>query len=372
MKNMGIKHFAIAIAVIVSLGFGGAFYFLAQGHTRAKSEPTFTIGGTPAANMPGSGKPITGEPIPKQKLLSSGYHVFQTFNNCAAAGLSIALSYYDVRVSQEKLAASLRPNNNPQGINDNKSTPPPELVAEVSKYGLDGYFRGGGDTETLKRILAAGYPVLIRTLLEPNEDFAHYRVVRGYDDNAGVFIQDDSYQGKDKRYTYAQFDAIWKPFNYAYVVLAEPKDKAKIEQILGDSAKGSWQKAVARATSELNKNPNDTLARFNLATAHFYLGDYERTIAEYEKAEPRLARRTMWYQMEPIDAYYRTGNYARVFSLSNKILNDGNLGYSELYLLKGMAYQKQGKLDLARTEFEKALLYNKNSVTAKAALASLQ
>ncbi|HYF10211.1 MAG TPA: C39 family peptidase [Candidatus Paceibacterota bacterium] len=374
IKDMGLKHFAIAVAVIASLGVGGAFYFLAQGQVRVKSEPTFTIGGTPASEMPGSGKTAAGGPLPKQKLLSSGYHVFQTFNNCAAAGLSIALSYYDIHISQEKLAAKLRPNNNLQGLDDDKSTPPQELAAEAQARGLVAYHRGGGDIDTLKRLLAAGHPVLIRTLLNSYEDFAHYRVVRGYDEARGVIIQDDSYQGKDKAYTYAEWNAIWKPFNYAYVVLASPKDKAEVEAALGESkdAKASWRKAIKIAEGELAKNPNDTKARFNLATASFYLGDYERTVAEFEKVEKSLARRTMWYQMEPIEAYSKLGNHARVFSLSDRILNDGNRGYSELYLLKGKSYQAQGKLDLARAEYEKALLYHKNSAAAKAALASLQ
>ncbi|MCE9644081.1 C39 family peptidase [Candidatus Parcubacteria bacterium] len=375
MQDMSFKQIAITLSVFLSLCFGGAFYFLAQGKERARSEPTFTIGGTPAAEMPGSGKPATsGGPLPKQKLLTSGYHVFQTFNNCAAAGLSIALSYYDINVSQEKLAAVLRPNNNLQGIDDDKSTPPPELAAEAERRGLVAYYRGGGDIDTLKRILAAGHPVLIRTLLNSTEDFAHYRVIRGYDDARGVIIQDDSYQGKDKAYTYAEFNAIWKPFNYAYVVMADPKDKASLDAALGESkdAKASWQKAIKIAESQLATNANDTKARFNLATAYYYLGDYARSVAEYEKVESKLARRTMWYQMEPIEAYYHVGNYARVFSLSDNILNDGNRAYSELYLFKGKSYQKQGKSDLARAEFEKALLYHKNLPAAKEALASLE
>jgi Tfp pilus assembly protein PilF len=48
-----------------------------------------------------------------------------------------------------------------------------------------------------------------------------------------------------------------------------------------------------------------------------------------------------------------------------------NVSYSELYLLRGEIYKERGQIDSARAEFEKALLYNKNSQSAKDALASI-
>src|SRR3989344_7520378 len=79
--------------------------------------------------------------LPAQMVLESDYHIFQTFNNCAPAALSMALSYYGVTVSQEKLAADLRPYNNLTGKNDDKSTPPEELAAKAEEYRLRTYYR---------------------------------------------------------------------------------------------------------------------------------------------------------------------------------------------------------------------------------------
>ena len=37
-----------------------------------------------------------------QKILQNDYHVFQSFNNCAPAALSMALSYFGIQKSQEE------------------------------------------------------------------------------------------------------------------------------------------------------------------------------------------------------------------------------------------------------------------------------
>ncbi len=311
--------------------------------------------------------------LPEKILLSSGYHVSQTFNNCAPAALSIALSYYDISVSQEILAKSLRPFNNLRGIDDDKSTPPQELAEEAEKYGLISYFRAGGDIETLKKILASGQPIIIRTLLNTNEDYAHYRVIRGYDERTKEIIQDDSYQGKDIRYTYEEFNKIWKPFNYAYLVIVKPEKKAEIEQVLGENLdpRLSWRKSRTIAKEQLMKNPGDTMARFNLSIAHYYLGNYKGATMELEKIGATLPRHTLWYQMEPIEAYFQIRNYDKVFKLTDGILNDKNKAYSELYILRGKSYMELQQSNLARAEFEKAVFYNINSKTAREALASL-
>src|SRR3989344_6952526 len=48
-------------------------------------------------------------PIQEAKVLAGGSHLFQTFNNCGPAVLSMALSYYGIDVSQQTLGKELRP-----------------------------------------------------------------------------------------------------------------------------------------------------------------------------------------------------------------------------------------------------------------------
>jgi tetratricopeptide (TPR) repeat protein len=62
------------------------------------------------------------------------------------------------------------------------------------------------------------------------------------------------------------------------------------------------------------------------------------------------------------------GDYERVFVLTDKILNNQNRAFSELYYMRGKIYQEQGQNELARAEFEKAVRYNRNFELARQAL----
>lgn len=119
------------------------------------------------------------------------------------------------------------------------------------------------------------------------------------------------------------------------------------------------------------QTPNDATARFNLSVAYYNIGNYQKSVEEFEKVESMLPFRTLWYQIEPVQAYYELGNYNRVFEITDQLLNNQNLAYEQAYLIRGKSYQKLGQMDLARQEFEKAVLYNSNLAEAKLALNSL-
>jgi len=299
---------------------------------------------------------------PQRKVLPTDYHIFQTFNNCGPAALSMALRFYGIHVSQEELGQALRPYQVPNGDNDDKSVTLDELAEKSKEYGFVPYHRPMGNPDLVKQFIANDMPIITRTWTKPNEDIGHYRVVKGYDETAGIFIQDDSLQNKNLEYTYADFNEIWKKFNYEYLVLV-PKDKVELaEQILRENsdAKTAWQNAVENSERELAQNPDDLYARFNLSVAFYNIGAYQKSVEEFEKVEKRLPFRTLWYQIEPILAYFELGNYQRVFSITDKVLNNYNRAFSELYFIRGEMYLKQGNTTAAKQEFEKAILYNRN------------
>ncbi|MFA6094413.1 MAG: peptidoglycan bridge formation glycyltransferase FemA/FemB family protein [Candidatus Paceibacterota bacterium] len=316
---------------------------------------------------------IAAAAIPEEKILSTDYHVFQTFNNCAPAALSMALSYYGILDSQEKIAQDLRPHNNSTGDNDDKSTPPQELADYVKQYGLIPYFRPHGNVDVLKQFLAKDIPVVVRTLLYEDKDYAHYRVIKGYDDVKQEFIQDDSLEGKNLAYSYEDFLLLWKPFNYAYLVFATAENQKEIEEILGEDVQIStaWMNARFDAEKTLSLSPSDVQARFNLAVALYYLGDHAASAIEFEKVEQRLSAHMLWYQIEPIENYFMLKNYEKVFSLSDSILNNNNRAFSELYILRGKSYLNLGRKDMAKGEFKKAVYFNTNSEAARDALNSV-
>lgn len=311
--------------------------------------------------------------IPPSKTLTNDYHIFQSYNNCGPAALSMALSYYGIQKSQAELGNDLRPYQIPGGNNDDKSVTLEEVAEKSKEYDLIPYLRPNGTSGVIKKFIAADIPVITRTWLKENDDIGHYRIIKGYDDNTHQFIQDDSLQGKNLKYTYDEFDKIWDKFNYEYLVLI-PKDKqALAEQIIGEDLNETTAllKAVNLSENKLKENPEDITAGFNLSVAFYKLGDYQRSVDEFEKIENRLPFRTLWYQIEPILAYYELGNYSRVTELADKVLNNHNKAFSELYILKGKIYQSRGENNLARLEFEKAIFYNENLKEAHDSLESL-
>lgn len=299
---------------------------------------------------------------PASKVLPGSYHVFQSFNNCGPAAMSMALSYYGIMESQEKLGRDLRPYQNPQGDNDDKSVTLEELAAKSEEYNLTPYHRPNGNIDLIRHFISYDIPVITRTLLNTNEDIGHYRVIKGYDDQTGEIIQDDSLQGANLRYSYDSFDLLWKQFNYEYLVLVPPGKEMIAESILGDdlSYESAWTRAVARSKDMLAQDPTSLYDRFNLSVALHNTGAYGEAVEEFEKIENSLPLRTLWYQIEPIEAYFELGNYEKVFALTDRIINNYNRAFSELYILRGRAYELQGNHDAANTEFEKAILYNAN------------
>jgi len=137
-----------------------------------------------------------------------------------------------------------------------------------------------------------------------------------------------------------------------------------------DAEVAYWQ-AVNRAQKEAGLDPENIYPVFNLATSYYHVGEYEKSVAEFEKVESRLPRRMLWYQIEPILAYKKLENYDRVFEITNWLFEHGNRGFSELYQIRGEIYLEQGNKEAAKREFELALKYNQNFQPAKDALQNL-
>lgn len=298
-------------------------------------------------------------------------HVFQSFNNCGPATLVMALSYMGIQKDQEELGRILRPYQIPGGDNDDKSVTLKEVADQAEIYGLHSYLRPNGNIEKLKQFISNDIPVVARTWLKNDEDIGHYRVVRGYDDTTQEIIQDDSLQGKNLTYTYDEFNNLWKTFNYEYLVIVNEDKKEIVEQILDEELDEmvAWENARARTEQELFTDPNNIHLRFALSRIYYFLGNFEKSVAEFNKVENSLSFRTLWYQIEPILSIYETGDYGRVFQITEKILNNQNRAFSELYILRGKMYQNQGNIEKARYEFQNALRYNANNKEAQQLLA---
>lgn len=305
--------------------------------------------------------------------LSLPVQTFQTFNNCGPATFSMMLAYFGISVSQQELGQKLRPWQNPQGINDDKSVTVAEIAEEAKNYNFIPYYRPNGDIQKLKLLLANDLPVLTRTWLKENEDIGHYRVVKGFDETTKEIIQNDSLQGENLRFGYDEFLRLWQGFNYEYLIIVPSEKKDIAEAIIGveTDEKVAWQNALSRAKIESEKEPNNPYPLFNQSVAYTKLSQYKNATDIFEKVENQLPSRMLWYQVDPIIAYQKQGNYDRVFSMTDAILNNQNRAFSELYIIRGESYKAQGQIDLARQEFENAIFYNKNLKEAQKALGQI-
>lgn len=312
------------------------------------------------------------EPVGR-KVLPIPDHYFQTFNNCGPATLAMTLSYFGVKRTQSELGNELRPYQNAAGDNDDKSVTLEELVNKAEELGFVGYHRPGGGIEMLQTLVANDLPVMVRTWTQMDEDIGHYRVVKGFDEERQVVIQDDSLQGKDVEIPYNDFLVMWEKFGYEYAVIGWPEEQEKIEAILGEDVDEmvAWRESVEEARVRVSENPGDIYGRFNLAVSLYEIGEYEESVEQFEQVESQLPFRTLWYQIEPLLAYQKLGRYEQLLPRIERILSGGNRAFSELYQMRGEIYLEQGRVEEARREFELALVYNRNYRPAQLSLSEL-
>lgn len=300
--------------------------------------------------------------IPIKYSFANPSHVFQTFNNCGPATLSMILGFYGTNVDQETLGRKMRPYQNPQGDNDDKSIFADEFVSFAKSYGYESLHRPNGTIDLLKKFIAADIPVVVRTWLHPNEDIGHFRLVRGYDDEKKTILQDDSYEGKNLSYSYDVFNSMWQPFNYGYILVYPAAKTDAVHEILGEEYDEdyAWQQAVNRGVAEIQEYSNSPYPQFNVAVGSYHLGDYSGSVKMFESVEKELPGRMLWYQIEPIIAYQKLNNNSRVLELTERIFSQNNRGFSELYNIRGDMYRSLGEHEKAKAEYEKAVFYNSN------------
>lgn len=307
-------------------------------------------------------------PAPGQVLLQNITHDWQRLNNCGPTTAAMALSYYGYTFTQYDIAPLVK------GADTDKNVAPEDLTAFLRAQGFAAPIRVNGDLAMLEQLLANGVPVIVEQWLEREGDplTGHYRLVRGYDENAGVFIVNDSYLGPNLRYDMQTFDRWWRAFNRLYIPLYRPEQEATVRAIVGEAAwpeEGMWQGAAARAQQALAQNPNDLYAWFNLGTARLRLGDAAGAVEAFEQAVALgLPQRMLWYQFAPFEAWNATAQYERTLAMSEPYLQ---WQIEEIHYHRGYALEGLGRYDEARAEYNLALALHPNFAPALQGIARL-
>ena len=334
--------------------------------------------GLTATPLPSPLPTLTLAPLPSSASLSGIRHEYQQFNNCAPASLSMILSYWGWPGNQYETRTYLRPSFEI----DDKNVNPVEIVDYVEKNTqYDAVWRVGGNLETLKRLLAAGFPVLIEKGLDPHDDawLGHYQILSGFDDAKGQFLVYDSYEGPPQAWgvSYDVIGQFWRHFNYNYLVIFPPERAAEVNAILGANSDslGNYQHAADLALQEANSlsGREQFFAWFNRGTNLVYLQDYAGAAQAYDTAFslyaglPQEERpwRLLWYQDGPYSAYYHTGRYQDVVNLADSTLvNVDKAVLEETYYWRGMAKAALGDRAGAIEDLTRAYNLNPNSTPA--------
>ena len=333
--------------------------------------PTAAPTRTPPANtaQPTIPPTSTSTPLPAQVSLPSPPYEQQTPNNCGPATLSMAMGMYGWEGDQEQIAAQIKPVLQDRNVN------PEEMAYYVRNFAgwLNIQYRVAGDLAILKKLLAAGYPVIVESVtdldpndaLGPNDDLwaAHYLLLTGYDDTSQTFTVQDSYHGADMTISYEQLEAEWKPFNNLYMVLYFPQNEAELQSLLGPDwdPDANRQRALDEAQAATVADPGDAFAWFNLGSDLVYFERYSEAAQAYDRSrEIGLPLRMFRYQFGPFWAYFHADRIEDLL-----VLTDYARGVTEMseeaWLWYGWALYRQDDYNGAREAWNKALSINTSS-----------
>ena len=302
-------------------------------------------------------------PLPAQALLTSPAYEKQTPNNCGPAALSMMLHIFGWSGTQKDISDVIKPVVGDRNVN------PEELAYWVRNYAgwLRIEYRVGGDLETLKRLLAAAYPVIIEgtTSLNPEDSgwpdddlwAAHYLLLTGYDDATKTFTVQDTYRGPDRQVPYDQLVTEWKPFNYLYMILYLPEQEEEMKGLLASN----WdpdlnrQNSLTASQAATVQDPSDAFAWFNLGSNLVYFERYDEANAAYDKArELGLPQRMFRYQFGPFIANFQSNRTEDLLSLTDYALQRTEMS-EETWLWHGWALYRKGDGKGAVKDWRKAL-----------------
>jgi hypothetical protein len=311
----------------------------------------------------------TPAPAHTAMALTGMRHVWQDWNNCGPATLSMVLSYYGRSETQSDVAAVVKPNKWDLNVS------PWELAGYVRSLGLQALVREGGRIGLIQRFLDQGIPVMLELWYYPDEHGGgHYRMIVGYDDATEEWIAYDVQLGPGYRIPYRQQDKEWQAFNRLYIVVYRPEQGTVVDDIVGDEVDDvvMYHNALAVALVERETDAENAFAWFNVGTNYAALRDYERAIEAYDRARVLgLPFRMLWYQFGPFEAYLAQERYQDVIDLAMANLNMvGNQEESHVYL--GRARQALGDVEAARQSYREAQKYHPGFAPAVKALADLE
>ena len=340
---------------------------------------------------------MTTTPLPEAVMLENVKYEHQhgRLNYCGPANFSMALTYWGWDGDRDVVGRAVKPTD------ADKNVMPYELQDYIidNVPGMSSVVRYGGDIELLKRMVAAGFPVIVeKGIYETDVNgkyswMGHYGFITGYDENQDLIIYQDTYQpagaepGQNRKIKTSTFIEGWRAFNYVFIVVYPNEKQSEVMNLLGPWADDLWasQHALSVAQSEAQSlaDIDRFFAWFNVGTSHVALLQYADAAIAYDYAFNIYADldtndsvrpyRMMWYQTGPYKAYYYTNRFADVINLADTTLNDtiAEPVLEESLYWRGQAYYMAGKTELAVNDYRAALSVHPQWIPATQAMQDL-
>jgi tetratricopeptide (TPR) repeat protein len=329
-------------------------------------------------------------PIPGTVTLPGVVYVdqYNRWNYCGPANLTMALKFWGWTGNRDDVAAVVRPGRDDPGIDfisrgeTDLNVMPSELVDFVDQHtDFHALLRYGGDPDLLKRLIAAGFPMVIEKGYFAHDTvgkyswMGHYEFVTGYDDAGKTFLVQDAYEfGPNLPVKYDEFSQGWRAFDYLFFVVYPPERESDLQRLLGEWSDPAWADRhaldVAMHEAQSLAGVDQFFAAFNVGTNHINLEQYSEAASAYDYAFQLYAGlsgdaasrpyRLMWYEIGPYPAYFNTGRYQDMVNLANVTLAAPRTGptLEESLYWRGMAENALGQTDKAVQDMRSALYYH--------------
>jgi tetratricopeptide (TPR) repeat protein len=356
---------------------------LAPSATPTVVTPTPTRPGPTDTPVPTATPTLTPTPLPETFSLSGVHYEDQhnRYNYCGPANLSMALTFWGWEGNRDIVGEYVKTNK------DDKNVMPYELqdfVLSQTDYGA--LIRYGGDIPLLKKLVAAGFPVMTEKgyytydLTGRYGWLGHYQFVTGYDEAKGVLVVQDTYveNGENHEFSYEDFIKGWRSFDYLFMVVYPYDQEANVLALLGNYADADWsnRQALQISTDEIASlsGEDQYFAAFNAGTSHVNLREYVDAAYAYDYAFQLYADlpdddlrpfRMLWYQTGPYFAYYYSARYQDVIDLANATFNTiGDDVLEETWYWRGMGKQALGDTQGAIDDLRESLRLHPNFAPA--------
>ncbi len=354
--------------------------------------PTATPAGA-ATEEAGTAVPtMTPTPLPSSVSLPGIKYEdqFNRWNYCGPANFSMALTFWGWTGNRDVIGKAVKPSD------QDKNVMPYEFQDFISANvpNMTSVLRYGGDIQTIKRLVGAGFPVVAekgeyqRDISGKVSWMGHYQFITGYDDATQTLLIQDTYlDGPNFHMAYDKFMQDWRSFDYVFVVVYPTARDADVMALLGPYADATWATKhalqVATADSQSLSGIQQFFAWFDIGTSHVELQEYVDAANAYDKAFQVYATlapdygtrpwRMMWYQTGPYKAYYYSQRYQDVINLATLTLTTliSQPVLEESLLWRGRAEAATGSPQAAMDDYRASLVVHPGWTVALQAMQEL-